>query len=424
VAITHFMEEAVEAQRVVVMSGGRIVLEGSPREIFRRADTLRELHLDVPQVTALAERIGRRLPGFPDILLDVDEAAEAIAARVNAANVSASSVAGDRHPPCHPELAKDLPHVPVVRVDLSQAQDDMEMSQHDRRHAQGDNSAPLIEVRDLHHTYLQGTPLEAVALQGVDFDLGPAEIAAIIGHTGSGKSTLVQHLNGLLRPQRGTVRVGGQDLADPELDIRRIRQQVGLVFQFPEHQLFEPTVGDDVAFGPRKLGCDRPEVRRRVKEAMESVGLGFDAFKDRYTFGLSGGEMRRVAIAGVLALEPRVLVLDEPTASLDPRGRTELLYRVLRLRDERGIAVVFVSHNMEEVAELAERVWVIAAGKTAFHGTARDVFRRTTEIRELGLGVPQVTRLMAALAERGLQTPVDAMTLDEAEAAVWAILTS
>jgi energy-coupling factor transport system ATP-binding protein len=220
------------------------------------------------------------------------------------------------------------------------------------------------------------------------------------------------------------VRVGGQDLAAPKLDIRRIRQQVGLVFQFPEHQLFEPTVGDDVAFGPSKLGCDRPEVRRRVKEAMESVGLGFDAFKDRYTFGLSGGEMRRVAIAGVLALEPRVLVLDEPTASLDPRGRTQLLDRVLRLRDERGIAVVFVSHNMEEVAELAERVWVIAAGKTAFHGTARDVFRRTTEIRELGLGVPQVTRLMAALAERGLQTPVDAMTLDEAEAAVWAILTS
>jgi energy-coupling factor transport system ATP-binding protein len=284
--------------------------------------------------------------------------------------------------------------------------------------------ASVIEVRGLWHTYLRGTPLESLALTGVDFELRPTEIAAIIGHTGSGKSTLVQHLNGLLRPQRGSVRVAGLDLADPKLDVRRVRRQVGLVFQFPEQQLFEPTVGDDVAFGPRKLGCDRDEVRRRVREAMEAVGLGFEAFKDRYTFGLSGGEKRRVAIAGVLALEPRVLVLDEPTSSLDPQGRLELLETVLRLRDERGIAVVFVSHNMEEVAELAERVWVVAAGATALSGTVREVFRRADELRELGLGVPQVTRLMGALGERGLDAPSDVITLDEAEAAVWTILSS
>ena len=284
--------------------------------------------------------------------------------------------------------------------------------------------ANVIEVRGLWHTYLRGTPLESLALKGVDFELRPTEIAAIIGHTGSGKSTLVQHLNGLLRPQRGTVRVAGLDLADPKLDIRQVRRQVGLVFQFPEQQLFEPTVGDDVAFGPRKLGCDRLEVRRRVREAMEAVGLGFEAFKDRYTFGLSGGEKRRVAIAGVLALEPRVLVLDEPTSSLDPQGRLELLETVLRLRDERGIAVVFVSHNMEEVAELAERVWVVAAGATALSGTVREVFRRADRLRELGLGVPQVTRLMHTLGERGLDAPSDVITLDEAEAAVWTILSS
>jgi energy-coupling factor transporter ATPase len=286
------------------------------------------------------------------------------------------------------------------------------------------DGSPAIVVRNLGHTYLRGTPLEAVALDGVDFELLPTEMAAIIGHTGSGKSTLVQHLNGLLRPQRGAVHVGGLDLADPRLDVRLVRRQVGLVFQQPEHQLFEPTVGDDVAFGPRKLRCDRDEVRRRVREAMEAVGLAFEAFKDRYTFGLSGGEMRRVAIAGVLALEPQVLVLDEPTAGLDPLGRSELMATLVGLRERRGIGIVFVSHNMEEVAEAAERVWVVAGGRTAMSGTVGEVFRRGRELRELGLGVPQVTQLMHALGERGLDVPEGIFTLDEAEAAVWKILAS
>ena len=282
----------------------------------------------------------------------------------------------------------------------------------------------IIAVRDLWHTYLRGTPLESAALEGVDFELGATEIAAIIGHTGSGKSTLVQHLNGLLRPQRGTVRVAGLDLSDPRLDVRQVRRRVGLVFQLPEQQLFEPTVGDDVAFGPRKLGCDRAEVRRRVRDAMEAVGLGFEDFKDRYTFGLSGGEMRRVAIAGVLALEPGVLVLDEPTAGLDPQGRAELLESILELRERRGIAIVFVSHNMEEVAEAADRVWVIAGGRTALSGPVRDVFHHPDELRALGLGVPQVTELLGVLGERGLDVPSGVFTLDEAEAAVWTILPS
>jgi energy-coupling factor transport system ATP-binding protein len=406
VVVTHFMEEAVEADRIVVMSGGRIVLEGGPRDVFAQAGRLRELRLDVPQVTSLAERIHARLPAFPAVVLDVEEAAEAVAGRVHVRTVSVAGGVGD------PKGGVGATHASPLGEDAD-----------DRARPLPDDR-PIIEVHDLSHTYLRGTPLEAVALTGVDFELGPSEIAAIIGHTGSGKSTLVQHLNALLRPQRGSVRVGGLDLGDPALDVRQIRRQVGLVFQFPEHQLFEPTVGDDVAFGPRKLGCDRTEVRRRVREAMEAVGLGFEAFKDRYTFGLSGGEMRRVAIAGVLALEPRVLVLDEPTASLDPQARIELLETILRLRDERGIAVVFVSHNMEEVAELAERVWVIAAGKTALSGTVREVFRKAAELRALGLGVPQVARLMAALGELGLRVPPDVVTLDEAEAAVWTILTS
>lgn len=284
--------------------------------------------------------------------------------------------------------------------------------------------APLIEVRDLWHVYLRGTPLEATALRGAEFELLPKERAGIIGHTGSGKSTLVQHLNGLLRPQRGRVVVDGVDLSDPDADLKRVRRTVGLVFQFPEQQLFEPTVGDDVAFGPRKLGLGREEVRRRVRDALEAVGLPFEAFKDRYTFGLSGGQMRRVALAGVLALEPRVLVLDEPTAGLDPQGRRELLGYLERCSAERGMALVFVSHNMEEVAELVDRVWVLAGGRTVLSGPAREVYGRVEELEALGLAAPQYTQLVRRLAAAGWPVRTDVLTLDEAEEALWTSLSS
>jgi energy-coupling factor transport system ATP-binding protein len=283
---------------------------------------------------------------------------------------------------------------------------------------------PLIVVRDLHYTYQVGSPFEATALCGAHFELHAGEVTAIVGHSGSGKSTLIQHLNGLLRPQRGTVRVAGLDLADRTLDLAEVRRRVGLVFQFPEQQLFEPTVGDDVAFGPRRLGCDREEVRRRVREALDAVGLGFEAYKDRYTFGLSGGETRRVAIAGVLALEPDVLVLDEPTAGLDPRGRDDLLTTLLDLRSQRGSTVAIVSHDMEQVAEIAERVWVMAGGRTVLSGTPREVFGQADALRDLGLGLPQVTELMRALAAKGLDVPTDVVTLDQAEEAVWTLLAS
>jgi energy-coupling factor transport system ATP-binding protein len=276
-------------------------------------------------------------------------------------------------------------------------------------------------VRDLRYTYQVGTPFEAGALYGASFELHPGEVAAIVGHSGSGKSTLIQHLNGLIRPQHGLVRVNGLDLADRTLDLGAIRRQVGLVFQFPEQQLFEPTVGDDVAFGPRRIGCDRQEVRRRVREALDTVGLGFEAYKDRYTFGLSGGETRRVAIAGVLALEPGVLVLDEPTAGLDPRSRDDLLATLLDLRTQRGTAVAIVSHDMEQVAAIAERVWVMSHGKTVLNGTPREVFGQADTIKQLGLGLPQVTELMHALRTRGLAVPTDVVTLDDAEEAVWTL---
>jgi len=280
-------------------------------------------------------------------------------------------------------------------------------------------SDTVVEVRDLWHWYLRGTPLESVALQGASFTLGAGEVVGIMGHTGSGKSTLVQHFNGLLRPHRGSVRVFGNELGDRHVDPRPLRRRVGLVFQFPEQQLFDPTVADDIAFGPRKLGCDHAEVRRRVQGAMAAVGLPFEKFKDRYTFGLSGGEMRKVALAGVLALEPEVLVLDEPTAGLDPRARRDLLAALRGLHDERGTALVFVSHNMDEVAELVSRVDVLADGKTVLSGPVRDVFRQEGRLRELGLGVPAATELAGALRDRGVALGGDVLTIEDAVEAMW-----
>lgn len=277
----------------------------------------------------------------------------------------------------------------------------------------------IIEVRDLWHWYLRGTPLESVALEGASFHLDRGEVVGIMGHTGSGKTTLVQHFNGLLRPHRGSVTVFGADLGDRRADARSIRRRVGLVFQFPEQQLFDPTVGDDIAFGPRTLGLDHAEVRRRVQGAMAAVGLPFESFKDRYTFGLSGGEMRRVALAGVLALEPEVLVLDEPTAGLDPRGRRGILDALRGLHAERGTALVFVSHNMDEVAELVTRVDVLERGRTVISGTVREVFREEAHLRELGLGVPAAAELVAALRSRGVALRRDVLTIDEAVEALW-----
>ena len=285
-------------------------------------------------------------------------------------------------------------------------------------------AAPVIEVRDLWHWYLRGTPLESVALQGASFTLRGGEVVGVMGHTGCGKTTLVQHFNGLLRPHRGAVRVFGSDLGDPRVDPRPLRRRVGLVFQFPEQQLFDPTVGDDIAFGPRKLGCDHAEVRRRVQGAMATVGLPFEAFKDRYTFGLSGGELRKVALAGVLALEPEVLVLDEPTAGLDPRARRDLLASLRALHDERGTALVFVSHNMDEVAELVSRVDVLSEGRTVLSGPVREVFRDEHRLRELGLGVPAATELAGALRDRGVALPGDVLTIDDAVEAMWTSLSS
>ncbi|HXF64668.1 MAG TPA: energy-coupling factor transporter ATPase, partial [Caldilineaceae bacterium] len=317
VAITHFMREAVEADRVVVMAEGQVVMEGSPRALFRQAERLRELHLDVPPVTELALRLHARFPDFPPDLLSVEEVVEAMR----------------RLPAAPPPTAPVTVAPPLSAPPFS---------------ARSAAAAPLIDVAHLVHDYMRGTPLAVRAVHDVSLRVYPGEIVGILGHTGSGKSTVVQHFNGLLRPHGGRVTVLGQELSDPKTDVRALRRQVGLLFQFAEAQLFERYVGDDVAFGPRNLGLDREAVRARVRRAMEAVGLGFEEFKDRLTFSLSGGQRRRVALAGVLALEPQVLVLDEPTAGLDPEGHRLLLDQLLALHRQ-GITLVIISHNMEEL---------------------------------------------------------------------------
>ncbi|MGE5591009.1 MAG: energy-coupling factor transporter ATPase [Bacillota bacterium] len=278
-----------------------------------------------------------------------------------------------------------------------------------------------IVVDNLSHVYNPDSPLEARALDQVSLEIRDGEFLGLIGSTGSGKSTLIQHLNGLLRPTSGRVLVEDVEITPTSKgSLKDVRRSVGLVFQYPEHQLFEETVRKDVGFGPRNLGLGPDEVEERVREAVAMVGLPDDVL-DRSPFELSGGQVRRVAIAGVLAMRPKVLILDEPTAGLDPRGREEILGQVRRLHRDYGLTVVLVSHSMEDVARLAQRLVVLHGGRVALEGTPREVFAHADELTRLGLGVPQVTSLLQALRQRGLPLRGDVLTVEEArdELARW-----
>ena len=275
-----------------------------------------------------------------------------------------------------------------------------------------------IVIEHLNYVYMTGGPYETKALSDVNLTIHDGEFIGLIGHTGSGKSTLVQHLNGLIMPTSGRVLVDGMDLADKGTDRRAIRQRVGLVFQYPENQLFEETVEKDIAFGPKNLGLDDAEIDRRVRDAMRRVALDYDRLHERSVFELSGGQMRRVAIAGVLAMEPQVLVLDEPCAGLDPRGREEILGLIKKLHEEAGTTIVMVSHSMDDVASLAERVIVMNHGRVAMDGTPREVFSRGAELRAIGLDVPQAVQLADKLRERGFDIPEGIYRIEEIKAEI------
>jgi energy-coupling factor transport system ATP-binding protein len=272
-----------------------------------------------------------------------------------------------------------------------------------------------IEVKNISHIYSEGLPHESVALFDISFDIADGEFVGIIGHTGSGKSTLLQHLNGLLKPKSGQIVVGGVDITAGKVSMIDVRRRTGLVFQYPEYQLFEETVAKDVAFGPTNLGLSPEEINKRVEEALVLVGLDYHEFKDKSPFDLSGGEKRKVAIAGVIAMKPEVLILDEPTAGLDPKAHRDILKMIENIHEHEKNITILVTHKMDDVARLADKVLVMESGRLVMNGTPAEIFSRKEELQAMGLSIPEATELIGDLRECGLMLDTNVLTLEQAE---------
>ena len=270
-----------------------------------------------------------------------------------------------------------------------------------------------IKIENLTHVYMQNGPFEKKALDDVNIDIKDGEFVALIGHTGSGKSTLIHHMNGLLEATSGRIIVDGEDITAEGVKLSDVRKKVGLVFQYPEYQLFEETIEKDISYGPTNLGLDKEEIHRRVVKAMEMVGLDYEFYKDKSPFDLSGGQKRRVAIAGVIAMEPKTLILDEPTAGLDPKGRDDILEQIKILHEKYNMTIILVSHSMEDVAKIAEKVIVMNKGKVALKGTPSEVFKEVDTLEKIGLGVPQVTYLMRELRNKGFDVSDEVYTIEQ-----------
>lgn len=279
-----------------------------------------------------------------------------------------------------------------------------------------------IKIENLTYVYMPKTPFEKKALDNVSLEIEDGEFLAVIGHTGSGKSTLIQHLNGLLKPASGKIFVDGTDITDKDTKLVDIRKKVGLVFQYPEYQLFEETIAKDIAYGPTNLGLNEDEILRRVKKSMEMVGLDYDEYKDISPFELSGGQKRRVAIAGVIAMEPNVLILDEPTAGLDPAGRDDILEQIKFLHEKYNMTIILVSHSMEDVGKLAEKIIVMNDGHIELQGKPKEVFKEIDTLEKIGLAVPQVTYLMRELKKKGFNVSEDIFTVEKAKSELLNIL--
>lgn len=273
-----------------------------------------------------------------------------------------------------------------------------------------------IIIENLTHIYNEGMPFASKALDNINLTIEDGDFVGLIGHTGSGKSTLIQHLNGILKPSTGQILINKVDITDKNLNLTDIRKKVGVVFQYPEYQLFEETVEKDIAFGPSNLGLEEEEIRKRVKTSMEAVGLAYDVFKDKSPFELSGGQKRRVAIAGVIAMNPEVLILDEPTAGLDPKGRDEIFELIKMLHDEKNMTIILSSHSMDDMAKLVKNIIVMNAGKVEFMGSTREVFENhSNRLKEIGLDIPQVLELCNKLREKGFDIRTDILTIEEAK---------
>ncbi len=372
--ITHDMDEVIDADRIVVIHKGKLVLEGTPREIFSKGRSLQEYGLVLPRMTELAYRLNECGIDFSNTVLDQKEFVDEVNRRKAYAKLRDKD-SGFRTDPA-----------------LQSGRAERESSL---------NSAMKygLVLDHISYEYSPNTIYACSALKDVNLAIGKGEFIAIIGHTGSGKSTLIQQMNGLLQPTQGTIYYKGQDIYDKGFNRTNLREKVGLVFQYPEYQLFAETVLKDVCFGPKNLGLPLLEIQQRAFQAIEAVGLT-DAVYDLSPFELSGGQKRRVAIAGVLAMKPDYLILDEPVAGLDPAGRRELL-EMLRSLNEQGMTIILVSHNMEDVAEYARRIIVMEQGGIVLDGTVSEIFQNGDYLQELGLDIPQVTRLMMQLSREG-----------------------
>ena len=386
ILITHYMEEVVFADRVYVMDSGDLVMSGTPREIFSRYDDLRRLRLSVPQVTELAYELKQSGLSIPDGILTVAEFTEAVG------SLRKEAAAG-------------------ITAEVS--------SEDGQEKDAAEEGTCLLSLEDVGYTYGSGTVYEVMALEHINLRISAGEFIGVIGHTGSGKSTLIQHFNGLIRPTSGRVLYRGADIWAKGFKLRDLRTHVGLVFQYPENQLFETDVLKDVMFGPKNQGLSEAECEARAKEALISCGVEEKTFSAS-PFELSGGQKRRVAIAGVLAMNPEVLILDEPTAGLDPAGRDEILMQIRKLHRERGITVILVSHSMEDVAEYADRLLVVHDGKVVYDDAPKEVFRHYKALERMGLAAPQITYCMRGLREAGLDVDAAASTVAEAKKTILA----
>lgn len=382
ILITHYMEEVIWADDVYVMDKGKIVMHGEPREIFSKVAQLKKYRLDVPQVTLLAYELKQAGVKIPDGILTIEELVHALEQKEVTApaewrtKIESVAFAGEKAPEREEKKSLELEHISYV--------------------------------------YNPGTAYEMHALKDINLNIPQGQFVGIIGHTGSGKSTLIQHFNGLMKPTDGHIFFEGQDIWAEQFPLRGLRSQVGLVFQYPEHQLFETDVLTDVCFGPKNQHLTQEECEKRAKEALEHVGLD-ESYYAKSPFELSGGQKRRVAIAGVLAMNPKVLILDEPTAGLDPMGRDEILNQIALLHKTRGITIILVSHSMEDIARYVERIIVMNHGEKAFDDTPKKVFAHYKELESIGLAAPEITYIAHALQEKGLKVDTTATTIEEAK---------
>jgi len=375
ILITHFMEEAALTKRVIVMHEGEVVLDNTPRQVFSQVETMEKYVLSVPPVTKLAYNLRNNGIAVADDILTVEE----------------------------------FLHDKAIQEVLSKKSIDVNSTIQIPQ--QETNAQPIIQIKNLTHTYSPGSVFEMTALEDINLSINQGEMIALIGHTGSGKSTLIQHLNGLLHPTFGEIRIDGEDIGADKSRLKTLRQKVGLVFQYPEHQLFEPTVYKDVAFGPTRLGLSPEEIETQSKKALEIVGLGKEFFH-KSPFELSGGEKRRAAIAGVLAMGPKILILDEPTAGLDPKGRREILDQIKYMHKDLKITVIMVSHSMDDAARLTDRVIVLNKGKLLYDDTPSNVFAKADNLIKIGLDIPQISRLASRMKEINPSIPANIFSID------------